>query len=76
MADNYPSNKSKQQEIKSFLAQVAKAPLVTKGKSNGRLLFAMDATASREAMWDIASQNNLQTQFRLNFLYMFLLHTS
>lgn len=56
MADKFPSNKSKQHEIKGFLEQVAKAPLVTKGKSNGRLLFAMDATASREPMWDIASQ--------------------
>ena len=56
MTDNLPSNKSKQQELKAFLEQVAKAPMVTKGKLNGRLLFAMDATASREPMWDIASQ--------------------
>jgi len=56
MTDNFPSNKSKQQEVKAFLAQVAKAPVVAKGKSNGRLLFAMDATASREPMWDVASQ--------------------
>jgi len=55
MTDNFPSNKSKQQELKAFLAQVARAPLVVKGKSNGRLIFAMDATASREPMWDIAS---------------------
>jgi len=56
MANNYPSNKSQQQEVKAFLEQVAKAPVVVKGRSNGRLLFAMDATASREPMWDIASQ--------------------
>jgi len=56
MTDNFPSNKLKQQEIKGFLEQIAKAPLVTKGNSNGRLLFAMYATASREPMWDIASQ--------------------
>jgi hypothetical protein len=56
MTKNFPANKSKQQEIQNFLDQVAKTPAVIKGKSNGRLLFAMDATASREPMWDIASQ--------------------
>lgn len=56
MTNKLPANKAKQQEIQAFLEQVAKAPAVVKGKSNGRLLFAMDATASREPMWDIASQ--------------------
>jgi hypothetical protein len=56
MTNNFPSNKSKQQEVQTFLDQVAKAPSVIKGKSNGRLIFAMDATASREPLWDIASQ--------------------
>ncbi|MFT7185607.1 MAG: hypothetical protein ACI84K_000987 [Pseudohongiellaceae bacterium] len=56
MTNKLPANKSKQHEIQAFLEHVAKAPAVIKGNSNGRLLFAMDATASREPMWDIASQ--------------------
>jgi len=56
MADKFPSKGSSQGEIQAFLDQVAKTPVAFKGKSKGRLIFAMDATASRERLWDIASQ--------------------
>lgn len=57
MSSTLPDKKSSQQEIQSFLDQVNKTPVRT-GKKRGRLLFAMDATASREHVWDIASQNH------------------
>jgi len=51
---NLPT-KSTPAEVEAFLRQVAKAPLNPKGtEPGGRLLFAMDATASREASWDQA----------------------
>jgi hypothetical protein len=56
MSDHYPSNKSQQLNISDFLEQVAKSPIIAKGKQKGRIIFAMDATASRESMWDMASQ--------------------
>ncbi|MDH5650133.1 MAG: VWA domain-containing protein, partial [Gammaproteobacteria bacterium] len=41
--------------LDSFLAKVAQTPLrATSG--GGRLMFAMDATASREPSWDQASK--------------------
>ena len=46
---------SSQQEINAFLNQVRKTPAVHSGQG-GRLIFAMDATASREPTWDQASQ--------------------
>ena len=55
MTDNFPSNKSKNRDVNDFLAQVAKSPRIVKSNANGRLIFAMDATASREPMWDLAS---------------------
>ena len=42
-------------EVKAFLNQVAKIPKTGNG-SRGRLLFAIDATLSRESTWDLASQ--------------------
>jgi len=56
MTDKFPSKVASQGEILAFLDQVAKTPVAIKGKSKGRLIFAMDATASRERLWDIASQ--------------------
>lgn len=52
--------KSTRHEITDFLAKVAKTPLSSSHQENtssgrGRLMFAMDATASREATWDYAS---------------------
>lgn len=43
-------------EVDDFLRQVAAIPRSVKGGKRGRLIFAMDATASREPSWDQASQ--------------------
>lgn len=47
--------KSPRKDIDAFLRQVAARPEV-RGGSRGRLIFAMDATASREPSWDQAAQ--------------------
>lgn len=47
-------------EVASFLEKVASTPVRTKGDAAGRLIFAMDATASREPSWDTAC--HLQAQ--------------
>ncbi len=50
------SGPSTRGEIDSFLKQVARTPAVRPaGGPRGRLVFAMDATASREPTWDMAS---------------------
>lgn len=41
-------------EVDAFLAQMAAAPVLRAGAGRGRLIFAMDATASREPTWDRA----------------------
>ncbi len=41
-------------EVDAFLRKVARAPAVHKPGERGRLIFAMDATASREPSWDRA----------------------
>ena len=41
--------------VDDFLRQVAATPAVRPGEGRGRLIFAMDATASREPTWDRAS---------------------
>ena len=41
-------------DVSSFLAKVAATPVVRSAGGRGRLLFAMDATASREPSWDQA----------------------
>ncbi len=47
---------SSRADVDSFLAKVAAAPPpARKSGKRGRLLFAMDATASREPTWDAAS---------------------
>lgn len=51
---------SSQSEVSSFLEKVASTPVRTKHGSAGRLIFAMDATASREPTWDTAC--HLQAQ--------------
>lgn len=40
--------------VGDFLARVARTPAASGGGPPGRLLFAMDATASREPTWDTA----------------------
>ncbi len=43
-------------EVAAFLNKVASLPPVAPGTARGRLLFGLDATASREHTWDQASQ--------------------
>ncbi len=42
-------------DIDAFLQKAAATPPATTGPAKGRLIFALDATASREATWDHAS---------------------
>lgn len=49
------AHKSGRKEIDQFLKQVAAMPQAPRGAgTRGRLLFGMDATASREPTWDVA----------------------
>lgn len=43
-------------EVEDFLRQVAAAPKTGRSGPRGRLIFALDATASREPTWDQAAQ--------------------
>jgi hypothetical protein len=45
---------SKQAEVEAFLKRVAAMPAVRPASGRGRLIFALDATASREPTWDHA----------------------
>jgi hypothetical protein len=47
-------SKSAQTEVDAFLAKVASTPAARADGARGRLIFAMDATASREPTWDRA----------------------
>ena len=48
--------KSSSVEVDAFLRNVAAITPAKRTRAQGRLLFAMDATASREPMWDRACQ--------------------
>lgn len=64
VAANYKSDKlpvSGKQDVQAFLSKVAAMP---KTGGDARLIFALDATASRQATWDVASQ--LQTDMFLS----------
>lgn len=52
--------KSTSAEVDAFLAKVAGMPAVDNASVRGRLIFAMDATASREPSWDVAC--NIQAE--------------
>lgn len=55
MADERkPVTANTSSEVGDFLAKVARTPVVKSDEPVGRLLFAMDATASREPTWDHA----------------------
>jgi hypothetical protein len=43
------------QAVDSFVNQIRRLPRRNTGLQSGRLLFAIDATASREAAWDLAT---------------------
>lgn len=51
--DHLPARSSADQ-VSEFLARVAATPVVKPSSGRGRLVFAMDATASREPSWDRA----------------------
>ncbi len=51
-----PSRKAPADPVETFLKQVAKTPPPKPGAGRARLIFAMDATASREPTWDRACQ--------------------
>ncbi len=53
-------SKSSTTDINAFLTKVKATPALTTTGKKGRLIFAMDATASREPSWDHAS--HLQAQ--------------
>ena len=50
-----PSKKASQANVDAFLDKVRLTPVGKKPGRPGRLLFAMDATASREPTWDMAA---------------------
>lgn len=51
-----PPDKSRRGEVDEFLAKVAATPVNRSAEARGRLIFAMDATMSREPTWDNACQ--------------------
>jgi hypothetical protein len=51
-----PTQRPSADPVESFLKEVAQTPPPAPGSGRGRLIFAMDATASREPTWDRACQ--------------------
>ncbi len=51
-----PTNQSSTAEVDAFLRKVAATPTNTAPGGRGRLIFALDATASRQPAWDRAAQ--------------------
>ncbi|MEM8951071.1 MAG: VWA domain-containing protein [Pseudomonadota bacterium] len=51
-----PSKPTTNDPVHQFLNQVARTPPPQAGAGRGRLIFSMDATASREPTWDQACQ--------------------
>lgn len=54
---NLPSERSSSREVDAFLAKAARVPALSQVK--GRLIFAIDATMSRQPTWDRAA--NIQS---------------
>lgn len=61
-SEGLPRKSSSISEVDNFLRQVAAAPRQAKRLSHGygRLLFGMDATSSRQPMWDRAAQTQAE----------------
>ncbi len=55
-ADKDLPQKSSKAAIDAFVKQVRSTPVIKSAQERGRLMFAMDATASREPTWDRACQ--------------------
>lgn len=53
--DKLPA-RSSGQDIKAFVEQVRRLPVKTDSGQRGRLIFALDATASRQPTWDRACE--------------------
>jgi len=51
-----PTKKSSSAEVDAFLRKVAAVPATKTAGQRGRLIFALDATASRQPTWDRAAQ--------------------
>jgi len=49
-----PAKTSSSHEIDAFIEQLNKAPAIINSEDAGRLIFALDATASRQPTWDHA----------------------
>ena len=60
--DDLPSKSSSKTEVDAFLRQVAAVPrpAVKPSGDRGRLLFGMDATSSRQPMWDQAAHTQAE----------------
>jgi hypothetical protein len=54
MAKQKLPGKSSRSQVDAFLRKLASTPVVKSSGQSGRLIFAMDATASREPTWDQA----------------------
>ena len=54
--EKFPSKKTSQTSVDAFLNKIAATPVNNAVGTPGRLLFAMDATASRQPAWDTASR--------------------
>lgn len=54
MNDRKDLKKSTTDDVNAFLSKVASSPVIKRADERGRLVFAMDATASREPTWDHA----------------------
>ena len=54
--DVLPGKRAVGDPVQQFLNQVARTPPPKAGDGRGRLIFSMDATASREPSWDQACQ--------------------
>ncbi|HTO41557.1 MAG TPA: hypothetical protein VL026_11325 [Rhizomicrobium sp.] len=54
MTKNLPANRSSAQQIDAFLKKAASVPALSQVR--GRLIFAVDATMSRQPTWDRASE--------------------
>lgn len=56
LSDNHLSKTTSSADVAAFLRQVESTPVVRTPGQRGRLIFAMDATASRGPTWDQASR--------------------
>lgn len=54
--DKLPDGGGREASVAAFLAEVARTPAPSPAEGRGRLIFAMDATASREPTWDRAAK--------------------